>query len=221
MRQRPWWPKGPRGILLLAGVLLLPAAVTGWWVMTRDRAPALTSMVTDGGGPGIPANGDDVAAGEPFVFTESGMFVAARRAGAGAVVPVAGVDVTDLQNTWGAPRSDDRTHIGIDIPAPRGTPVTAVLDGWIVNMSYNAAGGRGVHLLDRTGRYLLYYAHLDDYAEGLYRGMAVRQRELLGYVGTTGNAETPHLHFEVGRVRSPGALTAEPLNPYHFLRGEP
>jgi peptidoglycan LD-endopeptidase LytH len=138
-------------------------------------------------------------------------------AGNGAVMPVLGITPAHLFNTFGEPRADDRRHIGIDIAAPMGTPVIAALDGWIVALPNGGAGGRGLHLLDRTGRFVLYYAHLDSYAEGLWPGMAVRKREVIGYVGTTGNAMTPHLHFEVGRVRRPGSLQVDPINPYDFL----
>jgi peptidoglycan LD-endopeptidase LytH len=137
------------------------------------------------------------------------------------VMPVSGVTAADLEDTFGAPRHGDRSHIGIDIPAPRGTPVVAALDGWIVNLPAGGAGGRGLYLLDRTGRYLLYYAHLDGYADGLWPGLAVRRGEVLGYVGDTGNAlGAPHLHLEVGLVtQSTTWWQREPLNPYVVLTG--
>jgi peptidoglycan LD-endopeptidase LytH len=150
-------------------------------------------------------------------FTATGIYARAAEAAGGAVIPVSGVTAGALLNTFGQPRADERRHIGIDIAAARGTPVVAALDGWIVSLPNGGAGGRGLHLLDRTGRYLLYYAHLDAYAEGVWAGMAVRRRELLGYVGTSGNAAVPHLHFEVGRIVRPGTLQVEPINPYNFL----
>lgn len=160
-------------------------------------------------------------AGDGFVFTETGMFVGPPATASGPVMPVLGVLASDLQNTYGAPRDDDRSHRGIDIPAPRGTPLLAAVDGWIVALPHGGAGGRGVFLLDRTGEYLLYYAHLDAWAPDLWPGMAVRQRELLGWVGTSGNAQQPHLHFEVGRVRVPGTLQVEAINPYVWLTRSP
>jgi peptidoglycan LD-endopeptidase LytH len=163
---------------------------------------------------------DDDAA-DAFELTETGWLVRAAPAANGTAMPVHGVTADQLVNTFGEPRADERRHVGIDIPAPRGTPVVAAVDGWIVSLAYNAAGGHGVHLLDRSGRHLLYYAHLDSYADGLWPGLAVRQRELLGYVGTSGNAALPHLHFEVGRVRTPGRLDVERINPYIFLTGGP
>jgi peptidoglycan LD-endopeptidase LytH len=196
-----------------AALALAALACNGW-----SGTPASSSS----GGEVPPPRADITAAPfalDGFHFTEIGVLVgppAIMRDG--PVVPVLGVTVDDLQNTFGAPRPDERRHIGIDIAAPRGTPVLAAVDGWIVAMPFGGAGGRGLHLLDRTGRYLLYYAHLDSYAEGLWPGRAVRQRELLGYVGTTGNAQQPHLHLEVGRVRGPNYFDVEPLNPYHYLK---
>jgi peptidoglycan LD-endopeptidase LytH len=152
--------------------------------------------------------------------TATGVVARVAPAGHGAVMPVPGIAPTDLQNSFGAPRPDERRHIGIDIGAPRGTPVVAAMDGWVVSLSGGGAGGRGLHLLDRTGRYVFYYAHLDGYAEGLWPGRAVRRAELVGYVGTTGNAgDWPHLHLEVGRITRPGTLQVVPLNPYEFLTG--
>jgi peptidoglycan LD-endopeptidase LytH len=220
-RRRPALARGGRRAIVVAAPVAAALALVGLWAGARPGAGGLTDVSPTTAPPDDAArHAGETSPAEPYVFTATGMFVSAPRGSGGPVVPVAGVGVAELQNTWGAPRADERRHIGIDIAAPRGTPIMAALDGWIVSLSFNDAGGRGVHLLDRTGRYLLYYAHLDGYAEGLYPGMAVRQRELLGYVGTSGNAQVPHLHFEVGLVRSPGGLAADPLNPYHFLRGE-
>jgi peptidoglycan LD-endopeptidase LytH len=154
---------------------------------------------------------------DAFELTPAGVLVRVTDAGSGAAMPVFGVTHSQLANTFGEPRPDERRHIGIDIPAPRGTPVVAALDGWVVSLPHGGAGGRGLYLLDRTGTWLLYYAHLDAYADGVWPGMAVRRRELIGYVGSTGNAAMPHLHFEVGRIRRPGTLQVEPVNPYLFL----
>jgi peptidoglycan LD-endopeptidase LytH len=77
-----------------------------------------------------------------------------------------------------------------------------------------------LHLLDRSGAYLLYYAQLDRYAEGIRAGRPVRQGDIVGYVGATGNAEgaSPHLHFEVAAVTDPQRWWKhEPINAYLFL----
>jgi murein DD-endopeptidase MepM/ murein hydrolase activator NlpD len=136
------------------------------------------------------------------------------------VRPLVVVGEHELRDTFGAPREGGRRHRGIDILAPRGTPVLAALDGRVVGVGSEGAGGRALHLLDRSGSYVMYYAHLDRYAEGVRRGRSVRQGDILGYVGATGNAHggSPHLHFEVAAVRDPHRWwDHEPLNAYVFL----
>ncbi len=140
------------------------------------------------------------------------------------MVPVAGVTIGQLEDTFGHPRPDDREHLGIDIPAPIGTPVIAAADGWVVAMPEGGAGGLALFLVDRSGQYLFYYAHLDGYANLLWAGRPVRQGEVLGYVGDSGNAQgrDPHLHFEVAMVHDPQRWWEyEPLNPYEFLTVHP
>jgi murein DD-endopeptidase MepM/ murein hydrolase activator NlpD len=213
-RASPTWPR-----VMVASAIVVLLLELLLFKPQRDEAMRSTLQA--------PAAANSIAADapvetpvDPFIFTETGMFVTGTRTRTGVVIPVAGVTLADLENTFGAPRADGRRHVGIDIAAPTGTPLMAAVDGWVAALSYNDAGGRGLHLLDRTGQFLLYYAHLDAYAEGVFAGMAARQGELLGYVGSTGNAAMPHLHLEVGRVRGPGALQAEPLNPFAFLRGD-
>jgi murein DD-endopeptidase MepM/ murein hydrolase activator NlpD len=135
-------------------------------------------------------------------------------------MPVAGADAQSLSDSFHAARSGRRTHHAIDIPAPRGTPVVAACDGFVMRISVSAKGGLGVYQVDRRGRFGFYYAHLDDYAPGLYEGMEVAAGDLLGYVGTTGNApeNLPHLHFAITRVRSARRWWAgTPVNPYPLL----
>lgn len=112
-------------------------------------------------------------------------------------------------DTWGAPRSGGRRHEGVDMIAPRGLPIYAVVGG-MVTFKSNRLGGNAVSLAgDNGNRY--YYAHLDSYAGGSRR---VFQGELIGYNGDTGNAKfsTPHLHFQV----HPGGGRA--VNPYPTVR---
>ncbi len=106
-------------------------------------------------------------------------------------------------DTWGAPRSGGRRHEGVDMLAPTGTPIFAVVSG-TVRFSQNRLGGNAVSLVgDNGNRY--YYAHLSRY-EGSSR--RVTQGELIGYNGDTGNATgVPHLHFE---VRPGGGLAVNP-----------
>ena len=99
-------------------------------------------------------------------------------------------------SVFGDPRGKTRRHQGIDIKAPRGTPVVAVTDGFVERIREGGSGGKQLYLRDGTGR-LFYYAHLDDWLVEEFE--AVRAGQPLGTVGDTGNARrtTPHLHFEV------------------------
>ncbi len=134
------------------------------------------------------------------------------------LVPVEGVLPADLADTFAAGRSGGRTHRAIDILAPRGTPVVAVADGEVVRIHTNRLGGNVLYLRSPDGAYDFYYAHLDAYERGVEVGSVVRQGEVLGYVGNTGNARTtaPHLHFQVLQLDAQGHGT--PVNPYRLLQ---
>jgi murein DD-endopeptidase MepM/ murein hydrolase activator NlpD len=126
------------------------------------------------------------------------------------LMPVAGVPVKRVANTWKADRSGGRKHDGQDIFAKRGTPVVSATDGIVVRVGTNTLGGKIVSVMGNGGR-LYYYAHLDRYTEGLVAGDGVSAGDTLGYVGNTGNARTtpPHLHF--GVYSTAGAVNPLPL----------
>jgi len=90
-------------------------------------------------------------------------------------------------------------HEALDIMAPRGTPVVAVDDGTIAKLFNSKPGGLTIYQYEPAGKLAYYYAHLDRYASGLRPGGKVRRGEVIGYVGSTGNAraDAPHLHFTV------------------------
>lgn len=134
----------------------------------------------------------------------------------GLVIPVVGVEGDDLRDTFRSPRSGGRVHDAIDIPAPRGTPLVAIVDGTITRRHWNALGGKTLYLTSADGRYDYYYAHLDEYAAGIEIGTVVRRGEVIGTVGSTGNAQGPHLHFQVLDKRGGGRGT--PVNPFDLLR---
>lgn len=126
------------------------------------------------------------------------------------LMPVAGVRVSRVADTWGAPRSGGRRHEGQDIFAPRGTPVLSATAGYVVRITDATLGGNSVFVLGAGGR-RYYYTHLDAFAEGLALYERVTVDTVLGYVGTTGNAAgtPPHLHF--GVYGSSGAIDPLPL----------
>ena len=90
-------------------------------------------------------------------------------------------------------------HEALDIMAPRGTPVVAVDDGTIAKLFTSKPGGLTIYQYDPGEKLAYYYAHLDRYAPGLKQGEKVKRGQVIGYVGSTGNAraDAPHLHFTV------------------------
>jgi murein DD-endopeptidase MepM/ murein hydrolase activator NlpD len=112
----------------------------------------------------------------------------------GVVCPVAGN--TWFVDTWGAPRSGGRTHKGVDMAAASGTPLVA-MDNGKVRLGWHSAGGRQVYVYADNGTFY-YYAHLSGYASGLSSGQRVSKGQTIGYVGSTGNASTSHLHLGMG-----------------------
>jgi murein DD-endopeptidase MepM/ murein hydrolase activator NlpD len=125
-------------------------------------------------------------------------------------VPVAGVGVRRLVDTWGGIRSGNRRHEGIDIFAPRGTAVLSATNGMVSMIGENRLGGNVVWVYG-PGGHRHYYAHLEGYAP-IVEGQDVLIGDTLGYVGNSGNARTtpPHLHY--GIYTDSGAI-----NPYPRL----
>ena len=136
------------------------------------------------------------------------------------VVPVRGVDASRLPDTYHAKRSGSRIHRATDIMAPRGTPVLSADDGRVISMRDNASGGLVVYAFDPAERLVYYYAHLDKYRDGLKAGARLAKGDVIGYVGTSGNApkNAPHLHFQVMR-HDPGKgyWDGTPLDARPFL----
>lgn len=131
------------------------------------------------------------------------------------VIPVVGIEGHALRDSFTSPRSGGRTHNAIDIAAPRGTPIVAAVDGTITRKHWNALGGNTLYLTSADGKTDFYYAHLDGYADGVEAGTRVRRGQVIGTVGSTGNAQGPHLHFQVLDKRDGGR--GVPVNPYHLL----
>jgi murein DD-endopeptidase MepM/ murein hydrolase activator NlpD len=115
---------------------------------------------------------------------------------------VRGLDADDLVSSFHDARGSSRQHEAIDILAPRGTDVLAVENGTIAKLFTSKAGGLTIYQFDPSEKYIYYYAHLDGYAPGLKEGMPVGKGDVLGAVGTTGNApkNTPHLHFGISKL---------------------
>ncbi len=136
-------------------------------------------------------------------------------------VPVLGAYPADVPNSFVDGRSGGRRHNGADILAPRGTLVLSADDGVIRRLSNNALGGITIYATDPDERFVFYYAHLDGFAPDLHVDQRVRRGDVLGYVGTTGNApvNTPHLHFQIMRLLDRDRLwDGVPIDPKPFLQ---
>ncbi len=137
------------------------------------------------------------------------------------IIPVVGIQAQQLHDTFNDARSEGRVHEAIDIIAPQETRVVAAADGKIVKLFTSEKGGITIYQLSSDQTLVLYYAHLARYAEGITEQQQVRQGDLLGYVGDTGNAQPGnyHLHFAVWQIADPKHFwNGSNLNPYDLLR---
>jgi peptidoglycan LD-endopeptidase LytH len=136
------------------------------------------------------------------------------------LVPVPDVEAESLVSHFDQKRGSG-LHEALDILAPRGTAVRAADDGRIARLFTSVRGGLTVYQFDAGETYCYYYAHLDGYRPGLAEGDVVHKGDIIGYVGTTGNAprDTPHLHFAIFKL-GPDRRWWEgtPLDPYLVLR---
>ena len=123
--------------------------------------------------------------------------------------PVAISGPRKITNSWGAARAGGRRHEGIDIFAPKGTPVVSTTRGIVTRVGTDRLGGQIVGILG-PGLEWHYYAHLDRFGE-FRTGDIINAGDVIGYVGNTGNARgTPsHLHY--------GIYRRGPENPYPRL----
>ena len=207
--------------LLALGVVV---GAAGWWLFglpklerEMDQVPVVV------GAPAEDGAADGVMRSRPAAGT-TGIPVAGvtGEVPPGLLVPVQGVAPEQLQDTFTDARSEGRVHDAIDIMAPSGTPVLAVADGTIEKLFTSERGGLTVYQFEPDGVYCYYYAHLDRYADGLAEKQAVKRGDVIGYVGSTGNAspDAPHLHFEIHRLGPEKQWwKGDALNPYPVLRG--
>jgi peptidoglycan LD-endopeptidase LytH len=117
------------------------------------------------------------------------------------LLPVQGLRREQLRDSFSEGRAG-HLHEALDIMAARNTPVMAVEDGRLAKLFFSAQGGNTIYQFDPSETYAYYYAHLERYADGLHEGDRLRRGQVIGYVGTSGNAppESPHLHFAIFRL---------------------
>jgi len=143
----------------------------------------------------------------------------------GLAIPVAGVRADQLVDTYKQSRGGgSRVHDAIDIMADHGTPVVAAAPGRVEKLFFSKGGG-GItaYVRSEDGRWLYYYAHLQDYAPGLKEGQQIARGDPIGRVGVTGNSnpDGPHLHFAIHRMRAGEKwYDGTPINPYPLLAGK-
>lgn len=138
------------------------------------------------------------------------------------LIPIEDADPELWKDSYYQSRGE-RTHQAVDIMAPRDTPIHAVEDGTIERMAWNTKGGNTIYQRDPSGRFIYYYAHLQRYEDGIKNGDFVRRGQVIGYVGTTGNAppNAPHLHLSIEVATNPNRLSGVPINPYEVFSSVP
>lgn len=137
------------------------------------------------------------------------------------VIPVAGVAAKDLIDSFNDMRGGTRRHNALDIMAPRNTPVVSATAGKVLKLHNSTAGGLTIYASDQTSRFVLMYGHLESFRPGLKEGSSVQRGEIIGFVGTSGNANPagPHLHFQVTRNDNMKEWwKGTPLNPFPAFR---
>ena len=203
-------------LVFLAGVLVGANAV--YYLMTRQPSVSPTPPATTIPQPPAPVPPSP----EPHARRPPAPAAPAIPGPSGLIVPVQGIAAGQLSDTYTDARGEGRSHEAIDIMAPTGTPVLAVADGAVEKLFDSKQGGLTLYQFEPSGKFAYYYAHFDRYADGVVEGKALRQGDVIGFVGSTGNADAaaPHLHFAVfvlGPERKWWQGTA--INPYPLLAG--
>ncbi|NHF64625.1 M23 family metallopeptidase [Xanthomonas hortorum] len=230
-------------MMLVVGVLL--GAAGYWWLereaprATVEPAATVAPVATQrDAAPAEPASAAPAAAPPPAVAAAPATDAApantpaaatpvppadAAVSGSGLLIPVQGISSSQLQDTFTDARSEGRVHDAIDILAPTGTAVLAVADGTVEKLFNSERGGLTLYQFDPSGTYCYYYAHLERYADGLAEKQPIKRGQIIGYVGSTGNADpaAPHLHFEIHRLGPEKEWwKGEVVNPYPVLHGD-
>jgi len=208
-----FWQGGPlfeRGASQADDVVEVPSSQT----VPREATAGVTS-------PPVTAAVIDAPAASPPTAQPAATPIVDAASPEGLLLPVQGIAITDIHDTFGDARGSERQHEALDIMAPTGTPVLAVADGTIEKLFTSDRGGLTIYQFEPSGRFSYYYAHLQAYAPGLAEGATVKRGDVLGTVGSTGNADpaAPHLHFAIFQLTPEKQWwTGTPVNPYPLLR---
>ncbi|MBV7256283.1 peptidoglycan DD-metalloendopeptidase family protein [Pacificimonas sp. WHA3] len=208
--------------IMLATALLTALATSAAWLFLYKRADsaapqAESVQAAPAASPTSPSM--EIPLGdtpEDMVFTPSSPAVT-ELVEKQLAIPVLGYDVTELTPQFDDARGNGRAHRALDFMAERGTPVVAVDDGVLVKFFDSDRGGITIYQFDPTETWVYYYAHLDTRAEGIAEGESVRRGQVIGTVGSTGNADddAPHLHFAIEKLGPDKSWwKGEPVDPY-------
>ncbi len=135
---------------------------------------------------------------------------------AGFPLPVENFSVAKFRDSFLSPRGRHAKHHSIDLPAPHGTPVVAIVDGYVERLGRDPRGGKVCYVRDNSGKFLFFYAHLAAYEPSIRVGDRVKKGQHLGYVGSTGRViGGPHLHFAIFAVEGESNFKKGlAINPY-------
>ena len=180
------------------------AAGESWYVISRSTGVPIDALVT----------ANKATRSSPIY---PGQILCLPEVGFGRDLPSVVLDAAPVRgpcrfaNSWQATRGNGRLHVGVDLISPAGTPVVAAANGTLTRQTTGGArSGNAWWLTTSTGTYF-FYAHLASFSNGLSVGSSVHAGDVIGYVGSTGNAVSPHLHFEI----HPGG--GGPVNPYSAI----
>ena len=198
-------------VLVIGIVLAAVSMARGVGLPVAAEAPAVGVVPVDTVSPPIEPTGVETV-------TPDDLTLLARE----ITMPLDGIDPTTLHSNFDERRGGGtRQHNALDIMAPRGTPVHAAAKGRVLRLFTSVAGGKMVYAADSSERFILMYAHLDGYAAGLKDAAQLARGQLIGYVGSTGNAlaSAPHLHFAVARSADVKRWSkGKPIDPLPVLR---
>jgi murein DD-endopeptidase MepM/ murein hydrolase activator NlpD len=204
----------------VAGMVVMAALFTIYptapWPVDEPRAEAASANP-----PQIVAVPRSGGSSEPPAPALIGIDPIAELRGRHLELPVAGATPRDIHDMFEDRRGTSRRHEAIDVMAARHAPVVAVEDGTIARLFISDAGGITIYQFDPSSTFCYYYAHLQAYAGGLKEGDRVKRGDVIGYVGTTGNApkDAPHLHFAIFQLTDKKQWwQGTPIDPYKVLR---